>query len=186
MVYFVVMKKLSVLLVIALLSSMTLFGGGFQINLQGQKQTGMGHTGTGLCLDNASILFNPGALSFLDSLKGIYIGASFIMPRTTYSSKREVFGLPAKPQPPSVPVIHQHQHQQQAPGLIGSMVQGFGLGMGSSIARNMIEHSPAPVQIQVPQQTPTKTPIGDYKTVEFKQCMEKTYNNYDDCVHHLE
>ena len=84
MVYFVVMKKLSVLLVIALLSSMTLFGGGFQINLQGQKQTGMGHTGTGLCLDNASILFNPGALSFLDSLKGIYVGASFIMPRTTY------------------------------------------------------------------------------------------------------
>lgn len=108
------------------------------------------------------------------------------MPRTTYSSKREVFGLPAKPQPPSVPVIH--QHQQQAPGLIGSMVQGFGLGMGSSIARNMFEHRPAPVQIQQPQtqQTQTKTPIGDYKTVEFKQCMEKTYNNYDDCVHHLE
>jgi long-chain fatty acid transport protein len=29
-------------------------------------------------------LFNPGAMSFLDSLRGITIGASFIMPRTTY------------------------------------------------------------------------------------------------------
>ncbi len=79
------MKKLSLIITIALISSATLFAGGFQINLQGQKQTGMGHAGTGLCLDNASILFNPGALSFLDSLKGIYIGASFIMPRSTYA-----------------------------------------------------------------------------------------------------
>lgn len=84
MAYFVAMKKLSLLVVIVLISSATLLAGGFQINLQGQKQTGMGHTGTGLCLDNASILFNPGALSFLDSLKGIYIGASFIMPKSTY------------------------------------------------------------------------------------------------------
>jgi hypothetical protein len=44
----------------------------------------MGHAGTGLCMDNATILFNPGAMSFLDSLRGITIGASFIMPRTTY------------------------------------------------------------------------------------------------------
>ncbi|MGZ4078515.1 MAG: OmpP1/FadL family transporter, partial [Bacteroidia bacterium] len=36
------------------------------------------------CLDNASILFNPGAVSFLDSLRGISFGASFIIPRTTY------------------------------------------------------------------------------------------------------
>lgn len=85
MAYFVVMKKLSLLAIIILVSSSTLLAGGFQINLQGQKQTGMGHAGTGLCLDNASILFNPGALSFLDSLKGIYIGASFIMPKSTYA-----------------------------------------------------------------------------------------------------
>lgn len=85
MAYFVVMKKLYLLITIFLISSATVFAGGFQINLQGQKQTGMGHAGTGLCLDNASILFNPGALSFLDSLKGIYIGASFIMPKSTYA-----------------------------------------------------------------------------------------------------
>jgi len=60
------------------------FAGGFQINLQGQKQTGMGHTGTGLCLDNASLFFNPGAVSFLDSLKSVSFGGSFIFPRTAY------------------------------------------------------------------------------------------------------
>ncbi|MBL0330662.1 MAG: outer membrane protein transport protein [Bacteroidetes bacterium] len=79
------MKKLAVLVVVFVFGTSVLTAGGFQINLQGQKQTGMGHAGTGLCLDNASILFNPGALSFLDSLKGIYIGASFIMPKTTYA-----------------------------------------------------------------------------------------------------
>ncbi len=65
-----------------------MFAGGFQVNLQGQKQTGMGHTGTGLCQDNASIFFNPGAVSFLDSLRGISVGGSFIFPRTTYLNQQ--------------------------------------------------------------------------------------------------
>ncbi|MBL7882862.1 MAG: outer membrane protein transport protein [Bacteroidia bacterium] len=78
------MKKALVSFLFAIFILQTTFAGGFQINLQGQKQTGMGHTGTGLCLDNASILFNPGALSFLDSLHGISLGASFIFPRTTF------------------------------------------------------------------------------------------------------
>jgi long-chain fatty acid transport protein len=84
MVYFVVMKKVCLLITLIAISSASAFAGGFQVNLQGQKQTGMGHAGTGLCLDNASILFNPGAVSFLDSLRGISFGASFIIPRTTY------------------------------------------------------------------------------------------------------
>ena len=78
------MKRFILLVTICLISSATLFAGGFQINLQGQKQTGMGHTGTGLLLDNASILFNPGAVSFLDSLRGFSFGVSLIFPRTIY------------------------------------------------------------------------------------------------------
>ncbi|MBK7182764.1 MAG: outer membrane protein transport protein [Bacteroidetes bacterium] len=78
------MKKLLLSITLFLFVTSALLAGGFQINLQGQKQTGMGHAGTGLCMDNATILFNPGAMSFLDSLRGITIGASFIMPRTTY------------------------------------------------------------------------------------------------------
>lgn len=79
------MKKIFLLVFITFIH--TAFAGGFQINLQGQKQTGMGHAGTGLFLDHASILFNPGAVSFLDSLKGASLGLSFIIPRTTYLEK---------------------------------------------------------------------------------------------------
>src|ERR1035437_1474604 len=58
--------------------------GGFQVNLQGQKQTGMGHTGTGLLLDGSSIFFNPGAVSFIDSLRMFNVGGNFIFPRIQY------------------------------------------------------------------------------------------------------
>ncbi len=58
--------------------------GGFQVNLQGQKNTGMGHTGTGLLSDASSLLFNPGATCFLDSTNSFIFGASFIVPKTIY------------------------------------------------------------------------------------------------------
>ncbi|WP_448700117.1 OmpP1/FadL family transporter [Mucilaginibacter sp. AW1-3] len=38
---------------------------GFQVNLHGQKQIGMGHTGAALLQDGASVLFNPGAVAML-------------------------------------------------------------------------------------------------------------------------
>lgn len=77
------MKKL-LLSVHVTLCSLLSFGGGFQVNLQGQKQIGMGHTGTGLLLDGASLLFNPGATSFLDSIRLLQFGPSFVLPRTVY------------------------------------------------------------------------------------------------------
>lgn len=82
--YFAFMIKTRIFPILFSFFTLTASAGGFQVNLQGQKQTGMGHTGTGLLLDNASIFFNPGAVSFLDSLRGISFGASFILPRTTY------------------------------------------------------------------------------------------------------
>lgn len=42
-----------------------IFAQGFQVNLEGQKQIGMGHTGTGLLLDGSSVFFNPGAVANL-------------------------------------------------------------------------------------------------------------------------
>jgi long-chain fatty acid transport protein len=80
--YFALMKKLILVPFLFFLSHVR--GGGFQVNLQGQKQTGMGHTGTGLLHDASSILFNPGALCFLDSVNNIILGSSFIIPRTQY------------------------------------------------------------------------------------------------------
>ncbi len=57
------MKKI-LLLVLALIPVLT-FAQGFQVNLEGQKQIGMGHTGTGLVQDGASVFFNPGAVVLL-------------------------------------------------------------------------------------------------------------------------
>src|SRR5476649_1658396 len=57
------MRKL-LLVLLACLPVMA-FAQGFQVNLEGQKQIGMGHTGTGLLQDGASVFFNPGAVAML-------------------------------------------------------------------------------------------------------------------------
>lgn len=50
----------------ALLTSMSLWAEGYQVNLFSAKQIGMGHTGTALKLGAESMIFNPGALGFSD------------------------------------------------------------------------------------------------------------------------
>lgn len=58
------MKKL--LLSAVLSVPLWVFGQGFQVNLQGQKQIGMAGAGSALALDEASVFYNPGAVSFLE------------------------------------------------------------------------------------------------------------------------
>ena len=65
---------------------------------------------------------------------------------------------------PSVSVPSHYQ-----PSLFSSIKQGFGFGVGSSIAHNIFDSKPS------------QPKIID-KTAEFKQCMEKTYNNYEECA----
>jgi long-chain fatty acid transport protein len=57
------MRKL--LLVVLALTPVFAFAQGFQVNLEGEKQIGMGHTGTGILQDGASVFFNPGAVAML-------------------------------------------------------------------------------------------------------------------------
>ena len=64
--------------------SLQLNAGGFQINAQGQRQLGMGHTGTGLLTDGSYIFFNPGAGIFLDRKLTVNTGISLLKPRTVY------------------------------------------------------------------------------------------------------
>ncbi len=59
------------------------FAGGFQVNLQGQRQAAMGHCGTGTVTDAAGIFFNPGTISFLDS-NSITAGVNLIFHKTIY------------------------------------------------------------------------------------------------------
>lgn len=75
------MRKLTTtILVFGFLSN--LLAGGFQVNLQGQRSSGMGHTGTGLRLGAASGFFNPGALAF--SGTEVLIGINFIASKVGY------------------------------------------------------------------------------------------------------
>ena len=54
-----------ILLVVLALTPFLAFSQGFQVNLEGEKQIGMGHTGTGILQDGASVFFNPGAVAML-------------------------------------------------------------------------------------------------------------------------
>lgn len=67
-----------------LLFSFHAFAGGFQVNAQGIRQLGMGHTGTGLALDGATLFFNPGACRFLTPKFSLVAGTTFLIPRTQY------------------------------------------------------------------------------------------------------
>lgn len=61
------MKLASIFTTTALVSmSSIVISQGFQVNLQGQKQQGMGLAGTGLYVDGSSLFFNPGAVAFSD------------------------------------------------------------------------------------------------------------------------
>ena len=72
-------------------------------------------------------------------------------------------------------VLQNRPPHNEGPSLFSSIKQGFGFGIGSSIAHNIFDSEatkPLP---------PSLHPVTD-KTTEFKQCMEKTYNNYEECA----
>jgi long-chain fatty acid transport protein len=58
--------------------SVTMIGGGYQVRLQGQKQTGIGLIGTPFAYDASSIFYNPGSLGFYEGKFSVSAGASFI------------------------------------------------------------------------------------------------------------
>lgn len=58
------------------------FAGGFQVNLQGIPQIGMGHTGAGLVLDPSAQLFNPGGFAMAKS--GVVGAFTPIFARVSY------------------------------------------------------------------------------------------------------
>lgn len=57
------MKKL--ILILFLCSPALLFAQGFQVNLQGVKQSAMAGSGAALIQDESTVFFNPGAMSFV-------------------------------------------------------------------------------------------------------------------------
>nr|WP_319398227.1 outer membrane protein transport protein [uncultured Carboxylicivirga sp.] len=72
---------------IAAISCLNAQAEGYQVNLQGNRQTGMGHTGTGLLMGASSMHFNPGALSFLNDKYEFSLGGSAIFSNNTFQKQ---------------------------------------------------------------------------------------------------
>ncbi|KAA9331419.1 outer membrane beta-barrel protein [Hymenobacter busanensis] len=67
----------------ALLGTTAAQAGGFQVNLGGQKNIGMGGVGTGLAIDHAAMFYNPGALAMVRQ-NGVQVGANATFARISH------------------------------------------------------------------------------------------------------
>jgi len=68
-----------------LLSAMTSFGGGYDLNLQGLRQLAMGGTGTAIAWDASTIFYNPAGMSDLKSIQ-VYADVVAVMPTTAFGN----------------------------------------------------------------------------------------------------
>ena len=78
------MKK-HVLAAALLLSTITSFGSGYLINLEGLRQVAMGGTGAAWPWDVSTIYYNPGALARLKGIQA-YASIATIMPSTAFGN----------------------------------------------------------------------------------------------------
>lgn len=78
------MNRKFTLLLIAMIASIMVKAGGYQINIQGIKQNGMGYIGTGFTLDASSVFFNPGGMSYLKTKFSFVTGVSGVFANTTF------------------------------------------------------------------------------------------------------
>ena len=69
-----------------LLSAVTSFGAGYQLNLQGLRQLAMGGTGAAWPWDASTIFYNPGGLARLKSIQ-VYASGLAIMPGTAFGNQ---------------------------------------------------------------------------------------------------
>ncbi len=81
------MRKIYLLVLVSLFTAANLFAGGYQVRLQGNKQTGFGLIGTPLNMGASSMFYNPGALSFTDKTWNFEVGASGIMSYVTFEKE---------------------------------------------------------------------------------------------------
>jgi len=78
------MRKITLLLLSILFVSATVFAGGYQVRLQGNKQNSFGLVGTPLTWGSSSIFYNPGALSFMKDKMHFEVGVSGVMANVSF------------------------------------------------------------------------------------------------------
>ena len=107
--------------------------------------------------------------------------------RSTYSSPRVPVGMPSisrvtAPVAPAAPVA---PLVTQSPSLFSSIKQGFGFGIGNSIAMNIFRKDPPPATgvAAPPLETPVKIPLQNR---EYLQCLDNNDDNKELCKHLLD
>ncbi len=93
------MKKI-LLLSFLTLCSQFVFANGYQVLLQGNKETAMGNAGVGMKPTASAIFFNPGALGFLDRTE-IQVGGSMVFGRTNFVENNSFDEYEARPVVPA-------------------------------------------------------------------------------------
>ena len=81
------MRKITLLALLISFVAASSFAGGYQVRLQGQKQTGIGLIGTPLAFGASSIFYNPGSLSFMPNKADFSIGASGIFSKVVFQAQ---------------------------------------------------------------------------------------------------
>ncbi|GAB4310775.1 MAG: outer membrane protein transport protein [Bacteroidales bacterium] len=80
------MKRLASLLMLSVFLVLETMAGGYQVRLQGQKQTGIGLIGTPFAFGSGSIFYNPGALTFMKKNYDFSAGVSPIFSNVIFRS----------------------------------------------------------------------------------------------------
>jgi long-chain fatty acid transport protein len=78
------MKKLTLFVILFAIFGLATYAGGYQVRLQGHKQTGMGLIGSPFALGASSIFYNPGGLSLMENKWSFSVGASGIFANATF------------------------------------------------------------------------------------------------------
>lgn len=78
------MRQILLVTIAMLLSASVLHAGGYQVRLQGQRQTGMGLIGTSLYGDASNLFYNPAGLSKIDGKYSFSAGMSQILNKVAF------------------------------------------------------------------------------------------------------
>jgi long-chain fatty acid transport protein len=78
------MRKFIYIMLLFAIATWSVHAGGYQVRLQGQKQTGIGLIGTPFNYGASSMFYNPGALSIMKNKYDFSLGASFIMAKVVF------------------------------------------------------------------------------------------------------
>ena len=81
------MRKFTLLMLLIAMATSTIYAGGYQVRLQGQKQTGIGLIGSPFAFGASSIFYNPGSLSFMKEKYSFSVGVSPLFSSAVFRSE---------------------------------------------------------------------------------------------------